>query len=74
MNAPLHHRVRQILRGQSFAAFGINEFCYVKHTRKRGRSLYTVHGADGTYLWCYTDRAIADAALRQQEIEPLSVH
>lgn len=67
-------RLRKILHGESFESFGIDRLCYVKRTERRGCSLYAVHGADGTYLWRYTDRATADAALRQHEMEPLSVH
>ena len=66
-------RVRQLLQGSSFEAFGIDQFCYVKRTEQRGCRRYAVHGADGTYLWRYADRAAADAALRQHEMEPLSV-
>ena len=67
-------RVRQLLRGSGFEAFGIDQFCYVKRTEQRGCLRYAVHGADGTYLWRYADRAAADAALRLHEMEPLSVH
>jgi hypothetical protein len=67
-------RIRQILQGGGFASFGIDRLCYVKRTEQRGCSLYAVHGADGTYLWRYANRATADAALRQHEMEPLSVH
>ncbi|HJS86766.1 MAG TPA: DUF1150 family protein [Acetobacteraceae bacterium] len=67
-------RLRQILQGESFESFGIDRLCYVKRTEQSGSGRYAVHGADGTYLWRYADRATADAALRQHEMEPLSVH
>ncbi len=66
--------LRPLLQGEGFASFGIDRICYVKRTEQHGSGLYAVHGADGTYLWRYADRATADAALRQHEMEPLSVH
>jgi hypothetical protein len=73
MSASLDHS-RHSLFATRFEAFGVDRFCYVKHATRRGQSEYRIHGADGTYLCCYADRATADAALRQHEMEPLSVH
>ena len=73
MSASLDHN-HHSLSAARFEAFGVDRFCYVKHATQRGRSEYQIYGADGTYLWRYADRAIADAALRQYEMEPLSVH
>jgi hypothetical protein len=73
MSASFDHS-RHFLSTTRFEAFGIDRFCYVKHATRRGRREFEIYGADGTYLWRYGDRAIADAALRQHEMEPLSVH
>jgi hypothetical protein len=67
-------RAAQALREWNFRSFGIDSLCYVKCVAWSGGRLYAVHGADGTYLWRYEDRATADAALRQCEMESLSVH
>jgi hypothetical protein len=73
MSASLDHS-RHSLSATRFAAFGVERFCYIKHATQQGRSEYQIHGADGTYLCWYADRATADAALRQHEMELLSVH
>jgi len=73
MNHNLDH-TRPTLRERNFKSFGVDWLCYVKCVTWSGRREYVVHGADGTYLWRYDDRATADAALRQCEMESLSVH
>jgi hypothetical protein len=57
-----------------FESFGILEHAYIKTVQRRGRTHYAVHAADGTYLWHFSDRNTAFAAVRQQELEPVSVH
>ncbi|WP_207461472.1 DUF1150 family protein [Azospirillum sp. SYSU D00513] len=48
---------------------------YVKPVRRRGRITgYVTYCADGTYLWRFKSRELAVAAMRQQDLEPLSVH
>lgn len=57
-----------------FASYGILDRAYVKPVTREGRTSFAVHAADGTYLFCFVSRELAFAALRQQEMEPLSVH
>ena len=61
-------------RERGFATFGIEWVCYVKPTRQDGHVAYTVHGADGTQIGQFSDRAVAEAATRQHDLEPVSVH
>jgi hypothetical protein len=56
------------------ATFGAERLVYVKRIVFCGRDMYSAHGADGTHLSVFADRAAADSALRQHEFEPLSVH
>lgn len=72
MSASFDHGFHAL--SKRFEAFGIEQFCYIKHANRHGCSQYEVYGADGTYLWGYPDRATADAALRQHDMEPLSLH
>lgn len=60
------------LSQQDFAEFGRTAMAYVKRVDATGA--YAIHAADGTYLWRYADREVAFAALRQHEMEPMSVH
>jgi hypothetical protein len=65
---------QQQVSKKSFAEYGILHMAYVKRAVVDGYTVYAVHAADGTYLWHYADEAVARAALRQQELNPLSVH
>jgi hypothetical protein len=46
----------------------------VKPVLVGGIVTYELHAADGTTLGVAYDRAAADAALRRNELEPVSVH
>jgi hypothetical protein len=65
--------LNQISR-ERFAEFGIARFAYVKRAADGGETVYGVYAADGTYLWQFAEEDVARAALRQEELEPLSVH
>jgi hypothetical protein len=62
------------LSADAFAALGRQRFAYVKRTGAMGREVYAVHAADGSCLAQFADREVAHAALRQQDLEPLSIH
>ena len=59
---------------QDFRALGLAQLAYVKAIKADGRIAYSVHAADGTEIAVMADRAIACAAVRQHDLEPLSVH
>ncbi len=59
---------------QDFRALGLAQLAYVKTITADGRIAYSVHAADGTEIAVMADRAIACAAVRQHDLEPLSVH
>ena len=50
------------------------QLAYVKRITADGRIAYSVHAADGTEIAVMADRATACAAVRQHDLEPLSVH
>ena len=66
-------KMRSLSR-QDFALFGRTEMAYVKRVETNGAQAYAVHAADGTYIWRFADRDQALAALRQHDLEPLSLH
>ncbi len=59
---------------RDFRALGLSQLAYVKTITADGRIAYSVHAADGTEIAVMADRAIACAAVRQHDLEPLSVH
>ena len=47
---------------------------YIKAVFVNGGRAYAIHAADGTALAIVKDRDVAFAAVRQHELEPVSVH
>lgn len=64
------HRISQ----QDLAAWGVNDVAYVKTIVDDGETRYSVHAADGTQMAVMSDRDVAFAAIRQHDLEPVSVH
>ncbi len=56
------------------AAFGLNFVAYVKRVVVNDVVSYAIHAADGTAIGAARDRETAFAAVRQHELEPVSVH
>ncbi|HEX3861610.1 MAG TPA: DUF1150 family protein [Stellaceae bacterium] len=65
--------IRQ-LSERELGMLGMNDVAYVKQVIVDGASSYTVHAADGTKMAEIADRDIAFAVVRQNDMEPVSVH
>jgi hypothetical protein len=57
-----------------FTALGRSDMAYVKRVETNGVAHYAIHAADGDYLWQFDSREVACAALRQHDLEPMSLH
>lgn len=68
--------LERILRftARDFEALGMEQLAYVKPVEVDGRAAFAVHAADGTELAVMPDREVARAAIRQYDLEPVSVH
>ncbi len=65
------------LSPQDFLVLGINDIAYVKKAEKaekNERDIFEIHSADGTVIATMASHDIAFAAVRQNGLEPLSVH
>lgn len=56
------------------AALGLQDVAYVKPVLVDGKAAYAVHAADGTPIAVLSNRDVAFIAVRQHELEPVSVH
>jgi hypothetical protein len=56
------------------AMLGMQDIAYVKPVIVEGSSGYAVHAADGTQMALIANRDLAFAVVRQNEMEPVSVH
>ena len=59
---------------ENFAVFGNGKIAYIRPVSFKGEEAFAVHSADGLTLAVITDRDIAMAVVRQNALEPLSLH
>ncbi len=57
-----------------FALYGAEDMAYVKPVTVDGEALFAVYAADGRELALIEGRDLADATIRQNDMEPFSVH
>ena len=62
------------MTANDLAMLGMQDIAYVKHVVVAGNAGYAIHAADGTQMALISDRDIAFAVVRQNELEPVSVH
>lgn len=62
------------MTAHEFAYFGIFDHAYIKPVMVNGGTVYAIHAANGSLLWCLPVRDIAIAILREHDMKPLSVH
>lgn len=54
--------------------FGINQIAYIKPQEQDGQIYYAIHAADGTEVARAAAYDIAVLTVRQNEMEPVSLH
>ncbi len=59
---------------QDFALIGMQQLAYVKPAIVNGVTGFSIHAADGTQIGMAPSRDIAFAAVKQHELEPVSLH
>jgi hypothetical protein len=59
---------------RDFASLGLHDVAYVKPVEAEGKTAYSIYAADGTEMGMVHDREVAFAAVRQHDLEPVSVH
>jgi hypothetical protein len=64
----------QMLSQSDFAALGMNDIAFVKPVLVEGEKAYGIHAADGTPMAVVNGYDLAFAAIRQHDLEPVSVH
>ncbi len=62
------------MTANDLAMFGMQDIAYVKPVTVDGNAGFAIHAADGTQMALIGDRDIAYAVVRQNELEPVSVH
>lgn len=62
------------MTANDLAMLGMQDIAYVKPVLVDGGVGFAIHAADGTQMALIADRALAFAVVRQNELEPVSVH
>ena len=57
-----------------FALYGAEQIAYVKPVTVEGQTIFAIFAADGRELAVIENRDLAEATVRQNDMEPLSVH
>ncbi len=66
--------VSRFMSVADFALFGAQQVAYVKPVVINGVALFAIYAANGQELALVEGRDLADATVRQNDMEPLSVH
>ncbi|MGH6968550.1 MAG: DUF1150 family protein [Stellaceae bacterium] len=59
---------------KEFALWGIHDIAYIRSVTVDRQATFQIHAADGTPVAVMKTLAVAEAAVRQNDLEPLSVH
>jgi hypothetical protein len=59
---------------QDLALLGLQDMAYLRSLTMDGTDGFGIFTADGTQVAFAPNRALAEAAVRQYELEPVSVH
>lgn len=62
------------LTAQEFAALGLEDVAFVKPKRLGEDNVFAIHTADGREVAIVADRDVAFYTVRENDMEPLSVH
>jgi hypothetical protein len=62
------------MSAQELAMVGVQDLAYVKPVMVDGAARYAIHAADGTQMAVVPNRDMAFAVVRQNDLDPVSVH
>jgi len=62
------------LSAKELSLLGMDDVAYVKRIVENGVEAFAVHAADGTRVAVIANRDLAFAVVRQNDLEPVSVH
>lgn len=74
----INDSVREALPAKEFLALGLHDIAYVKPVAvdegEGARIVFAIHTANGTAVGAAESRELAFAAVRQNGLEPVSLH
>jgi len=73
MNSQEITRLKSI-SAKEFALWGIQDFAYIRSVMVEGQPAFAIHAADGTPVAVMKTLALAQVAVRENDLEELSIH
>lgn len=74
MSNDTHAQPQADMSEADFANWGMPDLAFVKRIRINDSDGWSIHAADGTHMGLAPSRDLAFAAIKQHELEPVSVH
>lgn len=68
------HDMEPAISPSELAALGAEDVAYAKRVHAEGQEFWSIHAGDGTQLGAAQSLDLAWAAIRQNDLEPVSVH
>ncbi|WP_420562693.1 DUF1150 family protein [Thalassobaculum sp.] len=59
---------------QALGALGLNQVAFIKPVQEEGAEHYVVHAADGMAVRLFPTRELAELAIRQSDLQAVSLH
>lgn len=72
-----HTTTRQALAAispQDLGTLGLNQVAFIKPVHEEGAEHFVVHAADGMAVRLFPSRELAELAIRQSDLQPVSLH
>ena len=63
-----------VVSREDLAQIGMESLAYIRPVTINGRCFHIIHAADGRPISVATDRELAFIAVRQHEMNPVSIH
>ena len=67
-------RIRPTISPQDLGALGLNQVAFIKSVQEEGEEHFVVHAADGMAVRLFPTREMAELAIRQSDLQPVSLH
>ncbi|MFX4220607.1 MAG: DUF1150 family protein [Thalassobaculum sp.] len=59
---------------EALGTLGLNQIAFIKPVREENGEHFVVHAADGTAVRLFPSRELAELAIRQNDLQPVSLH
>ena len=73
-NNPTSSQTRVEITPQALSTLGLNQVAFIKPVLDDGAEHFVVHAADGNAVRVFPSREMAELAIRQSDLQPVSLH